>query len=343
MLYVSPQFSAQEVNRSARMILASADGDDLQHYRDVVDNWRAAHQYPLNAIYVTLKSRASKLNSKALTAQRIKRLASIRAKLLDQPDMKLSQMQDIGGCRAVMPTLAEAYALRNQYNARPISHQLMSEKDYIADPKPTGYRGIHLKYKCGGAGKVAKWRGLKTEVQIRSQLQHTWATAVEAAATFNNAQFKSNRGDEHWLRFFALMSSLFALREGSRAVPGTPSTEAKLVREIRSVNKIAHIAGTFDRYAALIPHIQNRKDAYYFLISLDPLESKVLVTGFKKSWRDAATRAYADAERALPEKTTKQVVLVSVGSVKTLQKAYPNYFLDTQSFLEEVRHVVGVL
>lgn len=343
MHYAKLKYSPQEVNRAARALIADTPSDDLQHEIDVVDNWRAAHQFPLSSMYMTLKGRAIAVNPKSLTAQRIKRLASIKSKLIDRPDMKLTQMQDIGGCRAIVPTLDDVFALRDLYESRPISHEKLLPKDYIAEPKPTGYRGIHLRYRYAGRGQSAPWKGMKIELQLRSQLQHTWATAVEAAATFTNAPLKSNLGDADWLRFFALMSSVFALREGTPPVPGTPRTDSKLVYEIRRLNNRAHIAATFARYAALIPHIQNRNDAFYYLIELDPLASRVAVRGFKKTDIEAATNAYVSAERSLPAGTTKQVVLVSVSSIRMLQKAYPNYFLDTQNFVEEIRNIVGVM
>jgi len=104
-------FSPQEVNSAGR-IVATFDGetlDDLRHAYDVMDNWRASHALPLNAFYMTLKNRAERVNSKAISAQRIKRLESIAYKLIHNNKMKLTQMQDIGGCRAVLPFVKAVY------------------------------------------------------------------------------------------------------------------------------------------------------------------------------------------------------------------------------------------
>lgn len=52
----------------------------------------------------------------------------------------------------------------------------------------------------------------------------------------------------------------------------------------------------------------------------------------------------ADAEslRLETEKSTgKDVVIVRVGSMSNLKKAYPNYFADTQEFLSALGVVVG--
>jgi len=56
----------------------------------VINNWRACHSYPLQAIKMTLLTRAKQIHSEALIAQRLKRLPSIAIKLKDNPNMHLS-------------------------------------------------------------------------------------------------------------------------------------------------------------------------------------------------------------------------------------------------------------
>jgi hypothetical protein len=43
----------------------------------VINNWRSSHAFPLNALHVTLRGRAKKVDPHVLTAQRLKRLSSI--------------------------------------------------------------------------------------------------------------------------------------------------------------------------------------------------------------------------------------------------------------------------
>ena len=66
------------------------------------------------------------------------------------------------------------------------------------------------------------------EVQIRTQLQHYWATAVEAAGEIYGTEYKSPEvrrqavgpEDQERIQFFQIVSSLFALEEGAPQVPG---------------------------------------------------------------------------------------------------------------------------
>lgn len=77
------------------------------------------------------------------------------------------------------------------------------------------------------------YNGLKIEMQLRTKLQHAWATAVETVGTFIRQALKSSQGEEEWLRFFAFMGTVIALREKQSLVPGTPQDRSKLVSELR--------------------------------------------------------------------------------------------------------------
>lgn len=72
----------------------------------IINNWRSSHAYPLNIFQMTLRRRARRIEKDAIVAQRTKRLESIHAKLARQPSMRMTQMQDIAGCRAVMKNMA---------------------------------------------------------------------------------------------------------------------------------------------------------------------------------------------------------------------------------------------
>ena len=75
-----------------------------------------------------------------------------------------------------------------------LRHTLVHEPvDYINHPREdTGYRGIHLIYRYRSDRKKRAWNGRKIEVQLRTKLQHAWATAVETIGAFKNMALKSN-------------------------------------------------------------------------------------------------------------------------------------------------------
>lgn len=340
-----PLHDAAAVNKAARSLALAEEHAVPFNTSDlaIVNNWRSSHDYPLNGIHMTMKGRAKKIlgGKTPLTAQRIKRLDSILLKLQDRPQMKLSQMQDIGGCRVILPKLEHVVQLRRLYQSSPVVHEVLAPKDYIAEPvEDSGYRSLHLKFKFAGRGAWSSlWAGLKVEMQVRTLLQHQWATAVEAAGTLKVQAFKSRRGDPDWLRFFKLVSSEFARIEGTPLVLNTPESQKERIDEIKHLDSQHHILQTLGQYAALIPQINKRKNAYFYVMKLDPIGRTVVIYEFPK--QEAAESALFLEKLELETERPAQVVRVSVPSLKALERAYPNYFLDTSQFLKEVAQLIG--
>lgn len=231
MRYVTPKFRKAQVDTAGKHLAE----EKLQDYDSVVtdlviiNNWRTSHSFPLNSFHVTLRNRARKLDPRAITAQRIKRLSSIEAKLRRFPTMQLSRMHDIGGCRAVVKNVAVVKLLVNAYRKSAVKNpkraELVRTYDYIACPKVDGYRCVHLVYRYrSSASRHRPYNGLRIELQLRSQLQHTWATAVETVGTFIGQALKSSQGEEKWSRFFALMGTYVAIQERTPLVADTHQT-----------------------------------------------------------------------------------------------------------------------
>src|SRR5664279_5137636 len=177
-----PKFSRGQVDKAGTIFLHTDISFTFSEAVGIIDNWRSSHNYPLNIFQDGLRKRAKPIYAKCIIAQRIKRLSSIVAKLMRFKTMRLSMMQDIGGCRAVMETVKQVDRLVNDYKSSDIKHKLHQEDDYIKNPKLSGYRGVHLVYRYNG--RKSEYNGLKIEIQIRSDIQHAWATAVETVGMF---------------------------------------------------------------------------------------------------------------------------------------------------------------
>jgi hypothetical protein len=295
---------------------------------------------------VTLRRLARRQDANALVAQRIKRLSSISHKLERFPTMKLSQMQDIGGCRAVLASVTKAEAIRDAYGDRSLlrhRHHFVREVDYIQEPKASGYRGIHLIFRYQSDRKQT-YNGLQIEIQLRSKLQHAWATAVETVGTFLEQALKSSQGSDQWLRFFSLMGSALTIREKRPLVPGTPATEAHLKTELRNVTEELNVQERLTWYGRAVTIFDNAStvpNAFYYLLKLQPKKGTVTVSEFTKAQLDKASAEYLEVERSLADEAGSEAVLVSVESVEALRRAYPNYFLDTKVFLAAVEEAIA--
>jgi hypothetical protein len=332
------KYPRSEVNAAGR-VLVSDDGDDiaLERALDVINNWRSSHSFPLNTFQKTLRDKSRRVYPHALVAQRLKRVPSIRKKLIDRPTMKLVQMQDIGGCRAVVDSVTDVTKLREAYRESDLRHPLHHEKNYIAEPKLSGYRSLHLVYEYA-SDKTTTYNGLKIEVQMRSLHQHAWATAVETAGTFLQEALKSSEGSGEWLRFFALASSAFARIERTPPVPGLPTDWRELKGLLQRMLIDLDVEARLKAYREALVVVDDPQlgDFDYYLLSqqIGKSGSQLLISGFRKAQLDEATTKYLAEEKRLQAVEGGQAVLVSAGSLQALKRAYPNFYLDTGRFIE---------
>ena len=92
-------------------------------------------------------------------------------------------------------------------------------------------------------------------------------------------------------------------------------------------------------------HKRGGRGMSYYLISLDSTDRNVSVTRYDRMSFNEALKDYKKAEiQNSRENEKKEVVLVSAGKIDNLKKAYPNFFLDTSEFVQEilkVRYTVG--
>lgn len=361
MAWAKPQYGKGEIDRAGEIlardehiISAQAWIDSLDAV-DIVSNWRAAHSYPLQAMKMTLKIRAKGIDPSAIVAQRLKRLASIKLKLRLSKEAghhpNLSQMQDIGGCRAVMTTVGQVRRLETKFSEASNKNphrgpQYFKTSDYITKPKENGYRSVHLVYKFRTDSPTHScYNGQRIEIQLRSRLQHYWATAVETYSTFTGEALKSNIGSDEWKRFFALVSSTIALTEKTTTVPRTPTTMREIVPELRALYAKLNVNNVLSGWSAATKWTKDEEDkdrdfqaAAMYLLVLNSEDFSVTITPYKKEHLAAANAYYAKIEK---EEPNLQAVLVSVDSLAALRTAYPNYFLDTTSFLRVVEKAIG--
>lgn len=248
-------------------------------------------------------------------------------------------MQDIGGCRAVVSSVENVRLLRDEFHDSGLKHELLREYNYLDNPRSTGYRSWHLVYKYY-SDKSTAWNDLRIEVQIRSPLQHAWATAVETVGAFSGFALKANEGDAQWRRFFALMGTEMAFRERTALVPETPNSHTELIDEIRDLQGSLDVVKTLKTYRQALRQttIEAPKGSEYFLIIRE--RETVSVRAYRG--KRGLESAYQDYEREESASSASGIdkVLVRVESLAQLQRAYPNYFFDTEVFLNEVSRVL---
>jgi ppGpp synthetase/RelA/SpoT-type nucleotidyltranferase len=336
------RLSKKQINR-AGTILASESDSKSEAYA-IVEQWRALHSYPARVIQRVLARNARSVNRFALTSGRLKRMESIKLKLRRKQHMDLIRMNDIAGCRAVLWNVSEVpkllARLRNIFaEDGPFKPRYY---DYIQNPKPDGYRGVHIAVQYYSTKpSQADWSGMRIEMQIRSTLQHAWATAVETVDLFANEQLKIGQGSKDWTRFFVLAGAMFAEREDSPPVPGTPDSIAQLTDELRLLWIGLKVPYLLSGWVTAMTHISSHVEGVNYLLTLDSEKKEVKITPFGPAFLGEAISAYASAEEEERKNMSLDSVLVSVDRVADLQTAFPNYYADTADFLKVLREALN--
>ena len=326
------EYSRSKIIKAGKTIRkAGSTEEQLEEATKVIDNWRAAHAFPLHVIYIHLRGMASGKN--IVVAERLKRLDSIIKKLERETSMSLWMMQDLGGCRFIVPTLDDVYSYAEKYDSSRKRHIFKEKYDYIANPKPSGYRSLHMVYEYHSDKSDTYNKNMLVEIQYRTHLQHVWATALETMGLFTKQALKAGQGDEHIKRFFVLVSSLFAIREGCTVVPGTVADEAELISEIEQINDKYHVLETLNAIRIAAQHeddVVRDKKGYYLLI-LNYNTHRLQIKTYLPSQFDEAETTYTQIEKDRHESNI-DAVLVRAKSFRELKAAYPNYFTDIGEF-----------
>ena len=349
------KYSKFEINNAGKVLIRNNSSEqDKDKALEILDNWRAVHSYPMHVFQMRLRDRSLRLDSNPIIAQRLKRVPAIIYKLKRsfngrRPSMKLYQMQDIGGCRAVLSNISDARKLCEDYYLKgDLKHKRVNFKDYIHKPKDDGYRGLHLvyEYKSDKKGKKQLFNGLRIEVQIRSKLQHLWATAVETVDFFTRQPIKTSEGNPEWANFFKFVSSAFAMLENCPSVPNTPMDEKELYSDIKKKEKELGVVSKMRGWTSGMKYFEEEiktkvaKKVKYFLLELDILGNKLNITSYAKEEEQKALSEYSAIEKRHSGQKDYDMVLVGVDAVKDLKKAYPNYFVDTGEFLSYLDKIV---
>lgn len=319
--YPTREWSKREIKDAGRMLGRTVPYDSDMAGAvaafNVAHNWRAAHAYPLMRERIRLTT-----ISKGLTAGRIKRMDSIRKKLRRSP-ISLDRMQDLAGIRAILPTMEDVNRVRRRYS------EDLRTSDYVAEPKTGGYRSIHLIKPFDEAGAGAMYRGQKVEIQLRTHLQHVWATAVEAIGNMRGEDLKAGEGDRGWLRLLTLMSGVIAEREGLPQGADVPVDQSERNAELRDLCHSLSAIAALTSFRSVVRETESRSGSGFYLVQMNAETGEVTVSA-QSSFRmgESSYNSMVDSGER------QQSILVAVDSMAALRAAYPNYFLDVATFIE---------
>lgn len=330
------KYSKTKIDRSGDLLKnGTSSGAEMANALDILSSWRSYHAIPLDTFAKVLRKRTQKISENGIVAQRLKRTPSILLKLSNHKTMRLSTMQDIGGLRSIVENTEQVYRLLDLYKQSKSKHSLFSLDDYIETPKKDGYRSIHLVY------KLAKDPNLFLEIQLRSQLQHIWATGVEVFGTLQNSSFKSGQGSRKWLDFFSLLSSAFAIKENKPSLKvhskfSKSDVVIRVQQAIQELQVIENLSVYTAVYKTISKHSTKGRKGHYSLVLLNSREKTISLETYSANQFEVAAQSYLELERKHFQDKQINIVLVNTGDIKKLELSYPNYFMDTKILIQNL-------
>ena len=86
----------------------------------------------------------------------------------------IDNLNDIGGIRVICPFIEDIYTVADML-MRQDDLTLIEKKDYIANPKPNGYRSLHLILEVP-IFLAERTQPVRIELQIRTMAMDFWAS-----------------------------------------------------------------------------------------------------------------------------------------------------------------------
>jgi Region found in RelA / SpoT proteins len=339
--YPKLAYHPREVRRAGEKLAARLSWpehrEEILEAFAIANSWRDSHLFPMRSVRVSVMQRMRWAGLSGYTAARPKRMSSIRKKL-QRLTVNLEQINDIAGCRAVLDDMAGVNTLI-EICENHLPQAIRQRYPYIHKPKPDGYRSHHLVFNFLDDAEPDAFKGRRVELQIRTRLQHSWATAVEALGLYRGEDMKAGEGDPAWLRLFYLMSIEFAYAEKCDPL-GPANGPAARLKEIRQLNAKLGAAGILEDLRNATHYLDTyvHEHARYYMIRYDNQTKEVTVTTFSDAF--GATSALAAAEQRIEiGEDDANVVLVEVEKVMNLIEAYPNYYGDVALFIRNLRHI----
>ena len=160
----TPHFTDDEIDalgERLRRDIAVADRGIYREYRRVLHRLRR-----------DLEAELRSLAPGAEFASRTKRIETVAAKLQRRPELDLSQVTDLAGCRIIVSGRAEQQAVV----ARLLATYDVQQVDDKSDSPKFGYRAVHFDI---------RYRGQLMEIQVQTRNQFRWQQVSEQAAGYD--------------------------------------------------------------------------------------------------------------------------------------------------------------
>jgi ppGpp synthetase/RelA/SpoT-type nucleotidyltranferase len=297
--------------------------------KEQIQEHRISFKETTNATFNSLCSLSKRVNKNAIITYRIKRIETIIGKLQRlnvDPEKKqqFARMWDISGCRCIVDNDREVYKLEKLISKKFI---VRKRTDYIKEPKPNGYKSLHLYLQLPNDNKVV-------EVQLRNRLDHNWATLVEITDLIFDSQLKEYGKDKKLEKFLLLLSKRKSL------VFNDKKFIASVLKKYKYFERLSEV---FTRNYLKVRNrwleLEMKYNHKFFLIETkkDEIPKINSFNGFNKA-EDEYFKRYLTNH-------SSNIVLTHLTkpSYKNISSAYSNYILTVHSVLDDITTVLREL
>lgn len=341
-------FSKSKVDKAGRLL--SDDSyktiEELIEAEEAFGEFRTSHLGPLTQVTISLQRWLEEYGTRYYIAQRLKRRPQILRKLR-RLHARLTQLQDIGGCRIIVDKNVDVDRL-GDFLAERITQgseiELVRGVDYREEGRDdSGYRALHL---------ILRYRGAALELQVRSRVQHFWAESIERASVVYGHYLKELEGDPRVISYFKALSHMFHEYESSRE----PDMRQRLALEQSRIEAEAIIRasakGPLDSHVnetiikTLVEVEKSRGEALNnWLLIFDWNQGNFVSWTVVDRDAEAAANAYGEAERQFRAEEGYEVVMIGSTNVATVRETHSHYFgiAATDRILEEIESSIGGL
>lgn len=313
------------------------------------DNFREAHNIIIKLFTIELKK--VNFSKQHLTASRNKRIETIISKLCRPEKPKLDRIHDIAGTRIIFENIKslEDYIdiLENTelVNFKEKINEDKNRYNYIKNPKSDGYRSIHKVFYYSSNipystlnEKCFNLENKKIELQLRTRLQHIWATTVEIYDIINKSNIKTGTHNK-----LETKEGLF-FKKCSLVFEGIESNDVEKIKiNINEIFRDKDLVEIYNRLKGIknikniqLPKTLGSDEVFILITDLNKGKTTFFTTDPIEKNDKQDTFLINASYRRLEEKNTKGeyiLLLLTLGDIKKLKNVYPNYFLNTNKFI----------
>ncbi|MEW5838832.1 MAG: RelA/SpoT domain-containing protein [Pseudomonadota bacterium] len=261
-------------------------------------------------------------------AQRLKRKPQIIRKL-NRLSVRLTQLQDIGGCRIIVPKnkdVDQIFNFLNEKSKSEIGFKIEKITDYREKGRDdTGYRSLHI---------IMERSNLKLELQIRSRIQHYWAESIERTSVIYGHHLKEKEGEPEVINYFKCLSDVFYEIEAGREPTSTQKIQIDALRQ--SCEQIiiqSDKRKIFDSFVnegvikTLITKESNNPGRLNnWILIFDWNQGAFVSWDIASQDPDEAVDTYINYEHIYPAEHGYEVVLIGSSKVATVRQTHSHYF-----------------